>query len=311
MIPLNYKKIQILLATYNGEKYLREQLDSFLSLDNYEDVKVLVRDDGSADGTLEILEEYERLHGFEVIRGEHVGFVACMFELFLHSDPNCEYFATSDQDDVWLPDKLSVGVEMLEKLPADAPLLYGSATQLSTEDLMPAGGPAVAPRGVSFYNAMVQNVIPGHTQILNRRLVDVLLSGNAEHATVIDWWIYLLAAGVGHVAYDEKPHVLHRQHGGNAIGSETSLPKLWLKRIRMLTDDKLPLSTRQLQSFCELYGAESAQNEYLREIKGFLRQETFFSRLRYVFNAKAVRQSDFETLCFKLLFLLGAYKITR
>jgi glycosyltransferase involved in cell wall biosynthesis len=104
------KKIQILLATYNGERYLREQLDSFLALDNYEQVKVLVRDGGSTDGSLRILAEYEEHHGFEVIRGENAGFTACMFELFRRSDPACAYFATSDQDDVWLPDKLSAGI---------------------------------------------------------------------------------------------------------------------------------------------------------------------------------------------------------
>ncbi|MDR1572813.1 MAG: glycosyltransferase [Clostridiales Family XIII bacterium] len=303
------KNIQILLATYNGEPYLREQLDSFLALDNYDRVKVLARDDGSTDGTLQILEEYEERHGFEIIRGENIGFTACMFELFRRSDPACAYFATSDQDDVWLPDKLSAGVRALEQLPADAPLLYGAATQPAAADLTPIGGPTAAPRGVSFYNAMVQNVIPGHTQILNRRLVDILLSGDVKHAPVIDWWIYLLASGVGQVIYDTEPHVLYRQHGGNAIGSETSRWGLWKRRGERLFENEFPFATKQLQTFLKLHGNVLRQTEHVREIEGFLNQDAFFVRLKYVFTAKTFRQAAFETLCFKLLFLFGRYNI--
>ena len=93
------KKIEILLSTYNGEKYLREQLDSFISLENYSDVKVLIRDDGSTDSTRAILEEYRIQHGFEVILGDNIGLNASMHLLMLAADRECEYFAFSDQDD--------------------------------------------------------------------------------------------------------------------------------------------------------------------------------------------------------------------
>jgi glycosyltransferase involved in cell wall biosynthesis len=302
------KKIQILLSTHNGERYLREQLDSFLALDNYGEAKVLVRDDGSTDGTPQILAEYAERHGFEIIRGENMGFVVSMFELFRHSDPACAYFATSDQDDVWLPDKLSAGIRALEKLPADMPLLYGSATQPVTENLTLVGKPFTAPRGVSFYNAMVQNVVPGHTQILNRPLVDVLLSGDVRHATVIDWWIYLLASGVGQVIYDAKPRVFYRQHGSNAIGSETSKTRLWRGRAKRILENRLSMATRQLQDFLKLYGGKLSQKMYFQELQGFLNQAVFFTRLRYIMKAKVFRQIAVETLCVKLLFLFGQYK---
>ena len=100
------KRIQILMSTYNGEKYLREQLDSFVNLDNFEEVKVLIRDDGSTDSTLEILDEYRLKYGFEIIKGINIGLNKSMMNLFKECDMECDYFAYSDQDDVCLSDKL-------------------------------------------------------------------------------------------------------------------------------------------------------------------------------------------------------------
>jgi glycosyltransferase involved in cell wall biosynthesis len=302
------KKIQILLSAYNGERYLREQLDSFLALDNCGEVKVLVRDDGSTDGTPQILAEYAERCGFEIIRGENMGFVASMFELFRRSDPACAYFATSDQDDVWLPDKLSAGIRALEKLPADMPLLYGSATQPVTADLTPLGRPLTAPRGVSFYNAMVQNVILGHTQIFNRRLIDLLLCGTAKNVNLIDWWIHLVAESTGFVVFDKQIRVLYRQHGDNAIGTETTARKYWKRRFKALVSHDAHLLTKQIRMLLDLYGQTIREEAFLEEARSFLKQGTFLARIKYIFSAKIFRQTLFDTFLFKILFLLGRYK---
>jgi glycosyltransferase involved in cell wall biosynthesis len=305
---LNHKDIQILLATCNGERYLREQLDSFLALDNYDRVKVLVRDDGSTDGTLRILAEYEDRCGFEVIRGENIGFAANMFELFRRSDPTCAYFATSDQDDVWLPGKLSAGVRALEKLPQDAPLLYGSATQPTTADLTPIGRPYVPQREISFYNAVIQNFILGHTQILNRRLVELLLRGTAERVTLVDWWVHAVAELTGYVIFDQQSHVLYRQHAGNAIGFKTTAWAYWKNRLKSLMGHDAYLLTRQMRALIEIYGNDSRDEAFLREAQGFLEQRNFHTRMKYILSSRIFRQTAFDTFCFKLLFLFGRYR---
>ena len=107
------KEVEILLSTYNGEKHLREQLDSFVSLENFSSVKVLIRDDGSTDSTREILCEYRDKHGFEVIFGENIGLNLSLHQLILAADKEMKYFAFSDQDDVWLPDKLTRAISSL------------------------------------------------------------------------------------------------------------------------------------------------------------------------------------------------------
>jgi glycosyltransferase involved in cell wall biosynthesis len=302
------KRVQILLSTYNGGRFLREQLDSYLKLDNYEEVKVLIRDDGSTDGTLQILEEYGERHGFEILAGQNIGLNASMLELFRRSDPACDFFATSDQDDIWLPGKISAGVKALTQIQADKPLLYGSCTQVVSEDLSPAGRICAPPRGASFYNALIQNVVPGHTQILNRPLVESLLAGSAAEKLVVDWWIYLLASATGDVILDTHAHVLYRQHGGNAIGSETTAWKLWRNRWKRLTENNFAMAAKQANLLLDNYENKLNRAEYCGELQKFLNQDTFFARLRYAFSSKACRQSAVETLCFRLLFLFGAYR---
>ena len=118
------KKTQILLSTYNGEKYLHEQLDSFLSLDGYENIRVLIRDDGSHDGTVSILKKYRDQYGFELILGDNLGVNRSVFELLKSADLSCDMFALSDQDDVWLPHKINSALQALSTYDSGIPMLF-------------------------------------------------------------------------------------------------------------------------------------------------------------------------------------------
>ena len=157
------KRIQILMSTYNGEKYLKEQLDSFVNLDNFEEVKVLIRDDGSTDSTLEILDEYRLKYGFEIIKGINIGLNKSMMNLFKECDMECDYFAYSDQDDVWLSDKLIIASNMLDKMPKEKPLLFSSCSEVVDQNLKFISNTDYPSRGTDFYNAMIQNIARGHT----------------------------------------------------------------------------------------------------------------------------------------------------
>ena len=126
------KKVQILLSTYNGDKYLREQLNSFLQLDYFNECKVLIRDDGSTDKTRTILQEYEKYEQFQIFYGDNIGITDSYLWLMEHSDPNCLYFSPSDQDDVWLPNKVSLAISVLDGQDNSKPLLLGTLSQHET-----------------------------------------------------------------------------------------------------------------------------------------------------------------------------------
>jgi glycosyltransferase involved in cell wall biosynthesis len=226
-------RIAVLLSTYNGEKWLRPQLDSILG---QLDVAVMlsVRDDGSTDGTAGILRDYaahdERIR---VSYGTNVGVVRSYFELLLQRPASAEFIAFSDQDDVWLPRKLRVAIDALESGDAAVPRMYCCRTQYVDEDLRPLGFSRL-PRRVGYTNALVENVATGCTIVLNRAAADLVASRVPASALMHDWWCYLVVSALGEVVFDDNSWILYRQHGRNVVGGQSGWMKTLPNRLRRL-----------------------------------------------------------------------------
>ncbi len=161
-------KVQILMSTYNGEEFIREQLDSILG-QSYPDVDILIRDDGSTDDTFVILKEYEELHqNIHAYQGANLGVNRSFFELLSESNPKASYIGFCDQDDCWLPEKIEAAVRQLERM--EGPALYCGAKTLVNENLEPLGSqqnPHVTP---GFGNAVIESICSGCTLVVNGRL---------------------------------------------------------------------------------------------------------------------------------------------
>ncbi|MBQ9735579.1 MAG: glycosyltransferase [Clostridia bacterium] len=304
--------VQILLSTYNGERYLRAQLDSFLTLAGAEDVKLLIRDDGSTDGTRAILEEYRDAHGFEVIFGENVGLDESFRILFAHTDRSCSYFAYADQDDVWLPEKVARAVAALDGAPADEPVLYCARSHLTDEEGKIIGVTRKPTREPCFENAMVQNVCIGHTQVYNRKMLALLETLYTPDMFVMDHYAYLCAAAFGTILFDTEPVTLYRQHGRNAIGYGNTPFSVLKNRIRRTLAGVPNGHGKQLFAFREATRRADApplKERYAREIDSFLAgaERGVLSRLKFLSRTRAHRQGFFENLGFRVLYLFGAY----
>lgn len=303
------KRIQILLASYNGERYLREQLDSFLDLDNARDCAVLIRDDGSTDGTGTILREYRDQYGFQVEFGAHLGANASYQWLLEHSDQACDFFAFSDQDDVWLPQKMSQAVAELARFPQEKRLLFASRSQITDSTLRPIGCSSDPVRGVSFYNAMVQNVLPGHTQVFNARLRDDLCWHGIMGAHVVDWWVYLVASARGQIVFSQDCNVLHRQHGDNAVGYRMGSLAGIRRKLEYIQEGKGNAISQQLKAFSEEYDGELPE-EYQRELVNYLNGlGNITKRLDYLCKCHVYRQKKSEDWKFRLLYAAGKYDL--
>lgn len=303
------KVIQILLSTYNGEKYLREQLDSYIHQTAFSHVEVLIRDDGSTDRTIDILKEYEARYRFKVIYGENVGINSSYQILLEASDPDCEYYALSDQDDVWLPEKLEIALSRLNAENDELPLLFSSLSSITDENLNAYATSINPKRDLSFYNAMVQNVCPGHTQVFNRKIRELLLLGRSPEIHVMDWWLYLTSSGLGKVVFYPGCTVLHRQHGDNAVGYERDPIKLLIRRVKRTLSNEACSITKQLKGFYEIFGNRLSKDQ-CTELEDFLSsQSSFGSRLKYVRRTRIYRQTQMETFLVKLLYLAGKYKL--
>ena len=217
------------MATYNGEKYLNEQLDSIFAQTNG-DWKLLIRDDGSVDNSLDIIEEYTIKYPdrIMVVTDEDGRIGPCMSFARLLDRANTEYITFCDQDDVWLPDKIEVSISCIRDLEKQhghiTPLLVhtdlmvvNSRLQLLAESFWKYQ--KVKPEFTTLNRAMVQNVVTGSTVMMNRSLVD-LATPIPDTAIMHDWWVTLVASAFGNVNTHDKATVLYRQHEKNKLGAQ-------------------------------------------------------------------------------------------
>ena len=225
-------RVAILMATYNGEKYIRDQLRSLDSQFGVY-VKIFVGDDGSTDGTLSILHEYsnESPTDIEIIRGHGLGFAQNFLALLALPDDSFEYFAFCDQDDVWSPVKLVSGIARISG--RNTPALYCGRTQYVDEALSPSGMSPLF-HEISFNNALVQSLAGGNTMIWNREFNALVREIKGVRPQSHDWWFYQVATGVGaYIFYDQDSYILYRQHAGAQVGGNQGLIQR-LRRVLML-----------------------------------------------------------------------------
>ena len=250
-------KVAILLCTYHGQHYLAEQLDSFAA-QTHANWEVWASDDGSQDDTHAILERYQRTWPagrLSIHFGPAEGFAANFLSLTFKARIEADYFAYSDQDDVWEPDKLERALRWLQTVPHDIPALYCTRTRLVDAENNEIGLSPLFCKPPGFANALVQNIGGGNTMVFNRAARALLREAGEETPVVThDWWAYLVVTGCGgRVFYDRHPSLRYRQHGGNLVGMNTTwaaratrLRMLWEGRFAIWTDSNIA-SLRRLQ----------------------------------------------------------------
>lgn len=303
-------RIQILLSTFNGAAYLREQIESFRSIGEFAAYSVLIRDDGSSDETCSILREYEAQENICVVYGENIGLNRSYQWLVEHCDSDCDLYAVSDQDDVWLPEKMKLASASMESfLRTDEPVMYCSRSTVVDSDLHPLYESAPLQKPAGFFNAMIQNPCPGHTQVWNRPLLACLRKYFSKDAVAYDWWVYLIASAFGKVVCSDACTVLHRQHQTNTVGYEMSKAKLFLQRMRRVLNGDGRRVARQLSELLVCTGAK-LPDDYRKECEKFLAGQTSpFKRLQYIFTCRVYRQHWSDSVLFRGLYLLNGYKL--
>lgn len=229
-------KVAILLCTYHGQHYLAEQLDSFAAQthDNWE---VWASDDGSEDDTHEILATYQQkwpAGRLSIHFGPAEGFVANFLSLTCKASIEADYYAYSDQDDVWDYDKLERAVRWLQTVPEQIPALYCSRTRLVDAENNEIGLSPLFSKPPSFANALMQNIGGGNTMVFNNAARALLReAGETTPVIIHDWWTYMVVMGCGgKVFYDSFPSLRYRQHDGNLVGMNATWAARF-KRIRM------------------------------------------------------------------------------
>lgn len=209
------KKVQVLLSAYNGEKYIKKQIESILNQKEVE-VSLLIRDDGSSDKTIEIIGKLaDENSNITFCKGENLGPARSFMDLINKSD-EVSYYAFADQDDVWKPNKL---ISAINKMKEDnRPELYMSALEIVDEDLNPIEIKQVT-GNFTFEGAMIKNFATGCTLVFNKNLRDIIKIYNPNYLIMHDSWITRVCYAVGgNVIIDENYYIKYRQHSANVLG---------------------------------------------------------------------------------------------
>ena len=221
------RQLAVILGYYNGEPYLCEQLRSIFN-QTHPPAHIFISDDSSdTELSLESLKD-PRLNLEKVsigVRAANIGFVYNFLNALSYVDEPFRYFAFSDQDDVWHPDKLEKALDTLEQYPEDKPALYCARTVITDETCNVINGMSpLYSKPPSFANALVQCIGGGNTMVFNKAARDLIVQSSSNTEVIShDWWCYQIITGAGGiVVYDREPCLKYRQHANNLVGSNKS-----------------------------------------------------------------------------------------
>ncbi|BCK88829.1 hypothetical protein MIZ01_2635 [Sideroxyarcus emersonii] len=269
------------MATYNGSRYIDEQIES-IRAQSYPDWTLYVRDDGSRDDTVQKIEQIERTDNRVRLMRDKLGNqgAAGNFSILMQTavEENAGYLFFADQDDVWYPEKLAVMLDALRQLElkqgTETPLLVHSDLLLVDEALRPIADSFVTYSGLSPAKLnlgvlLCENQVTGCASAINRSLLE-LATPIPREALMHDWWLALLASSTGKIEFISRPLAMYRQHAGNVLGATSYWQRIgrflfslrqWKVQMTRIRDSlmqaavleqrvrtrgmKLPLSTQQ------------------------------------------------------------------
>lgn len=275
-------KVVVLMSTYNGEKYLKEQIDSILN-QSIKNIELIIRDDGSKDSTRKILREYsEESDRIKVIFGENIGVEKSYRELLKYS-VEADYFAFCDQDDIWLDNKIEKAIEEMNVI-KNEPVLYYSevkAVNNNMEIILTSHYTGIDTLGSSFNTTPVIGCTVLFNNILKRYIEKY---GIAENIIMHDLYMYRLCLAIGgHIIHDKNSYIMYRQHENNVVGISSSS----LKKLKIY--DKFKKTRRTMaKDILELYGKYISDDnkQILNKVAKFNDKMSFIEKLAYIFDKR-------------------------
>lgn len=300
------KTITVVMSAYNGSRYIVQQLDSIFAQKGV-DVTCFVRDDGSKDDTLQVLEKYQKglpKGKMIFVRGENVGWERS-FLLALRDAPQSEYYAFADQDDIWFVDKLQSGIKVMESVcDVDKPLMYHCNKLSVNEELKPFSHQVRrTPQPLNRQNAMIQEYAQGCSIIMNEKARKLVLHYVPHAKLAHDFWCGLVCYLFGKVIYDNAPRFYHISHGNNASGEGHTLGS-WYGRLKSFSK-KGNIYYSPYDDLIEGYNnlLSTEDKRFIEKVKNY--RHSVISKLFLLFSPKFVRDSIMGTLSLKLAILFN------
>lgn len=297
-------KLAVLLSSYNGEKFIKEQIDSILAQQGDFELDLWVRDDGSSDSTPQILEEYAQSGKLRWYTGDNLKPAKSFMDLLLHC-PGYDYYAFADQDDYWHPEKLQISLNLLKD--CTCPAISFANARLVDGQLQSLGRNVYKkPPRRDFYSLVCGSNIIGCTMTFNSQLARLVQEKPMpDELFMHDYYLLNLCTLYdGVVVYDETPHMDYRQHGGNVIGAKWTKTDAIRDRIRRITKPAKVSIAVQSKSLADLYPEAPNKDKFrfLQKVAGYRRN--FFTALSMACSLKPHFNGKNMAVTIRLAFLL-------
>lgn len=297
------KKVAVIMSTYNGEKFVREQLDSILN-QTYPNIEIVVRDDGSKDDTVKIIKEYEKKHNnIRLYEGPNLGFIKSFFKLL--EIANADYYAYADQDDVWMENKIELAVNLLDKQDDSKPnMAFGNSDYY--DENMNLIGKGETHRKCEFKRALFACITQGMTMTINQKAKDMIVNNPPKSCFFHDWWTYLICISMGNVSYSDVTTVKYRRMKTNATSEGQGVFSVLKWRIKnLLINNQIKDIKEQMINFKNIYYDELDDDK--KKILDLFADDkyNFFRALRKTFYPKRLRAKIMDEIMLRFIFLFG------
>lgn len=274
-------KVLVFLSTYNGEKYLEEQLSSIFAQKDV-DVTVFASDDLSNDKTVEILEKYSKSNklNFRVNKSNKNFTYNFLDMIYENVDSDFDYFSLADQDDFWLEDKLISAIKKLEESKAH---FYCSNLRIVDENLAnPHAMNKFKIKNQRHAPYILENICTGCTAVFDKEFIKQLSKHYPEGIYLHDYWLMLVAVFTSSFVYDETPHILYRQHGSNMIGSEKEGIGEYYKKFANSKSHRHQLVEELIKGY-----EKEINDKDMKDLNAFLNyKKKFFTKLAIFFSPR-------------------------
>lgn len=293
-------KVAVLMSTYNGGQYIEEQINSILNQAGDFQLDLIVRDDGSSDDTLDIIRRYPNVHWY---CGENLGPAGSFLDLITHTT-GYDFYAFADQDDFWMPDKISVAISAIQD--KNIPALYFCNADLVDSTLHTYGRNVYrsTPK-FDFKTLLCAGGLLGCTMVFNHKLAQVIQNQLPPSRIVMhDFFVASLCLAIGgEIVYDHEPHMKYRQHGNNVVGVSRG-------RIQTLRDRlKMVITTTEIgidDNAAALRRYVPANDEIMGWIdRVYLYKKSVFSRMTLAFSVQTHYTNLNQAVTNRLRILLG------
>jgi len=300
------KRVIVLMSTFNGEKYIKEQIDSILNQEEVE-VEIKIRDDGSQDSTVKIISEYcKKFQNISLYLGNNLKPAKSYLKL-MSLNFDCDYYAISDQDDIWDKDKLIIAIRMIEKVEDGNPTMYFSNLRIVDTNNNYYRNSHKNLNIPDKYVALVQDTATGCTIVYNKEASKFLQLYSPEGCSMHDSWLFLICIFFGHVIYDDIPHISYRQHENNVVGTYLKNKNLhiFFKRAKRLLDPRWQPRYLNARNFYFQFKDMLSKNDTY-EIKNIVNyKDSFLNRMNLFFDKKIHCSSFKNDIIYRILIIIG------